>query len=140
MSMMWNNNKNQAAYKKNGKIKSKESIDMSAEQDKANAQARKSQEEQKKSQAESQKHQAELQEQSANQNKAAAQSKQEAAAAQQKQAEIMPLHQLRWIAAAACLLIGLNLTLFSSKIKNVNQESIKNITEYNLINDYSLYK
>ncbi len=55
-----------------------------------------------------------------------------------KQNQIIPLKRLRWIAAAACLVVGLNVVVFSSKIST--KQITENTENYHLINDYSLYE
>ncbi len=53
--------------------------------------------------------------------------------------KIIPLKRLGWIAVAACLIIGLNLYVFKSRLQMVKNDLSKTSQKYEFITDYSLY-
>jgi hypothetical protein len=53
------------------------------------------------------------------------------------QVKIIPFSKLAWAAAAACIMITINIFAFKASIKGANQ----NIVSHNeILNDYNLYK
>lgn len=56
------------------------------------------------------------------------------------QAELIPLRQLRWVAAAACLVVGVNIFVFSLYISSYENAKPQSTTKHQLNNEYSLYK
>jgi len=60
--------------------------------------------------------------------------------AEKKQAVIIPIKRLRWLAAAACLVIGLNIYVFSIGMKSSQKENTSESQSIELLTDFSLYK
>lgn len=60
--------------------------------------------------------------------------------AKEKTAKVIPLRNLRWVAAAACFIISANIYVFGSGLNSAKQKAETASTqEYGLISDYSLY-
>jgi hypothetical protein len=57
-----------------------------------------------------------------------------------KQTNIIPLHQLRWVSVAACVVVALNIYAITMRAKSVNEQVTKESAQYILINEYTLYK
>ena len=60
--------------------------------------------------------------------------------AEKKQAVIIPLKRLRWLAAAACLIIGLNIYVFSIGMRSSQKENTSESQNIELLTDFSLYE
>lgn len=58
----------------------------------------------------------------------------------QDRSNVIPFHQLKWFAAAACLLISINIVAFSTKGNEVETNEQSTLYENQLITDYSLYE
>jgi len=59
---------------------------------------------------------------------------------EKKQAVIIPIKRIRWIVAAACLVIGLNIYVFSIGMRSSQKENMSESQSIELITDFSLYK
>jgi len=59
---------------------------------------------------------------------------------EKKQAVIIPIKRLRWLAAAACLVIGLNIYVFSIGMRCSQQEDTSETQSIELMTDFSLYE
>lgn len=57
----------------------------------------------------------------------------------EKVAKVIPLHQVRWVAVAACFVIGINLYVFSSGMQMRKNTVEENSSTYRIVSDYSLY-
>lgn len=53
--------------------------------------------------------------------------------------KIIPLQQLRWVAAAACIIIGVNIYVFTSGITTTKNTNINTTETYQILSNYSLY-
>lgn len=59
--------------------------------------------------------------------------------AKEKVVKIIPLKHLRWVAAAACVIIGVNIYVFNSGINSAKNTNVNTIEVYEILSDYSLY-
>lgn len=55
------------------------------------------------------------------------------------EAKIIPLKRLRWVAAAACLFIAVNVYVFNYQIKNKQEVSYSQTSTSTLLSNYSIY-
>jgi len=60
--------------------------------------------------------------------------------AEKKQAVIIPIKRLRWLAAAACIVIGLNIYVFSIGMRSSQKENTSESQNIELLTDFSLYE
>lgn len=51
---------------------------------------------------------------------------------------IVPARRMAWVAAAACLIIGLNVYVFTNEIKT-SSKAISQVDDTQLLNNYTLY-
>lgn len=58
----------------------------------------------------------------------------------EKQSKIIPLKQLGWVAAAACLLLALNIYTFDLRIKSEENTIDETVAENKIIHEFALYK
>jgi hypothetical protein len=56
------------------------------------------------------------------------------------QVKVMPMKKLAWAAAAACILIALNIFSFSSSLGELNNKSNSNFAETQILTDFTIYK
>lgn len=56
-----------------------------------------------------------------------------------KQAKIVPLKHLRWIAAVACAIIAVNIYVFDASIKSKKQTTYSQSMKTNLVTNYYIY-
>jgi len=59
---------------------------------------------------------------------------------EKKQAVIIPVKRLRWLAAAACLVIGLNIYVFSIGMQSSQKGNTSESQSIELLTDFSLYE
>jgi len=59
---------------------------------------------------------------------------------EKEQAVIIPIKRLRWLVAAACLVIGLNIYVFSIGIQSSQKGDTSESQSIELLTDFSLYK
>jgi len=59
---------------------------------------------------------------------------------EKKQAVIIPIKRLRWLVAAACLIIGLNIYVLSIGMQSSQKENTSESQSIELLTDFSLYE
>jgi len=59
---------------------------------------------------------------------------------EKKQSVIIPIKRLRWLVAAACLVIGLNIYVLSIGIRSSQKENTSESQSIELLTDFSLYE
>jgi len=57
----------------------------------------------------------------------------------QKAIKIIPLSRLRWVAALACVIVGLNLYVIDFNFKRTARDTSNANQEYRFITNYSVY-